>query len=525
MNLNPDICYQALLTHDRRFDGVFFVGVKTTGIYCRTVCPAKTPNFKSCTFYRNAALAERAGFRPCLRCRPELAPGNGIIDSVPRLAALAVNRIEDGALQEGTLEDLANDMGISTRHLRRVIEKEYGVSPIELAQTQRLLYAKRLLADTQISITEIAYASGFASVRRFNSLFKERYSLNPSDVRKSMASRSPKEKKEDENVIICEISYISPFDGQAILDFLKARSTAGVEFVEHDTYSRTAAFGKHKGWLKVELNETRAETCNDALSSHRHNSFRLTISESLAPALPNVVARVKRLFDTFANPETINGSLGDISSASPGLRVPGSFDGFEMAARAILGQQVTVSAATTLAGRVAAKFGLEITTPSPVLNRLTPDAQKIAGADIDDITILGITTSRASTLRSLAQAVIEGGLSLEPGADLERTVSTLLGIKGIGEWTAQYIAMRALGWPDAFPYSDLGIRKALNLTNNKEVLAQAEQWRPWRSYAAMHLWSGLSAKENGERRSKNEAKSKFEVKQKKQKSLKTLRKN
>lgn len=489
MNLDPDVCYQAVLTHDRRFDGVFFVGVKTTGIYCRTVCPAKTPMLKSCTFYHNAALAERDGYRPCLRCRPELAPGNGIMDSVPRLAAIAANRIEDGALCHGTLEELAVDMGISSRHLRRVVEKEYGVSPIELAQTQRLLCAKRLLADTEIPITEVAFASGFASVRRFNTLFKNRYGLNPTDIRKSTKTviksgssdherRASTPKSACGNVLLCDISYMPPFDWEKTLAFLKARSTAGIETVEDGKYMRTASFGKHHGWLIVE--PSNAESC-----------LRITISESLAPTFPNVVARVKRLFDTFADPVLIANGLGAIAEKSPGIRVPGAFDGFEMAVRAVLGQQVSVAAATTLSGRIAAKFGAVVETPFEKLSVLTPSAEKLAAADVSDITVLGITTSRAETLLNLARAVAAGKLSLEPGADVERTIETLVSLRGIGEWTAQYIAMRALSWPDAFPYADLGIRKALNMTNNKDVIAAGEKWRPWRSYAVMQLWTSL----------------------------------
>lgn len=486
MQLNPDICYQALLTHDRRFDGVFFVGVKTTGIYCRTVCPAKTPQFKSCSFYSNAALAERDGFRPCLRCRPELAPGNGIMDSVPRLAAIAANRIEDGALRNGTLDDLANDMGISSRHLRRVIEKEYGVSPIELAQTQRLLYAKRLLADTQIPITEIAFASGFSSVRRFNALFKERYALNPTDLRKSTrgfktgTSERAHPNSTDSNLLRCEINYAPPFDWERTLSFMKARSTAGVETIEEHKYYRTASFGKYKGWLTV-------------APSPQTDALCISISESLAPAFPSVVARVKRLFDTFADPIVISECLGELAEASPGIRVPGSFDGFEMAVRAILGQQVSVAAATTLAGRVAAKFGAQIETPFEKLNLLTPTAEKLAAAEVSDVITLGITTARAETLLNLARGVTNGSLSLEPGADVERTIETLQSIKGIGEWTAHYIAMRALSWPDAFPHADLGIRKALNMTSKNELIAASEKWRPWRSYAVMQLWNSLPA--------------------------------
>ncbi len=504
MNLNPDSCYQALLTHDRRFDGVFFVGVKTTGIYCRTVCPAKTPNFKSCAFYNNAALAEKDGFRPCLRCRPELAPGNGIMDSVPRLAAVAANRIEDGALQDGTLEELALDMGISARHLRRVVEKEFGVSPIELAQTQRLLYAKRLLADSQLPITEIAFASGFGSVRRFNTLLKERYGLNPSDIRKERA-------KKTHALIECDINLTPPFDWKTISSFLRARSIPGVEWFDGNSYMRTASFGKHHGWLRVGLDgaeesegkdesegdcDTRQYALDSAAgksnSKTNYSSLKLTVSDSLAPALPRVVARVKRLFDTYADPVAIADCLGDIAKPIPGMRLIGAFGGFEMAIRAILGQQVSVAAATTIAGRVAKKFGGEIETPYPELNLLSPEAASIAEAEVSDLTALGITKARAETILRLSQAVASGQISLEPGADVERTVKDLTALRGIGEWTAQYIAMRALSWPDAFPHGDLGLKKALGVTTEKQVLEAGEKWRPWRAYAVMHLWASLS---------------------------------
>ncbi len=479
MNLNTDAYYQAVLTHDPRFDGVFFVGVKTTGIYCRTVCPAKTPNIRSCLFFENAALAERAGFRPCLRCRPELAPGNGIMDSVPRLAAVAANRIEDGALSEGTLEDLARDMGISSRHLRRVIEKEYGVTPVELAQTQRLLHSKRLLADSQLSITEIAFASGFTSVRRFNALFLERYGLNPGQIRKSKKQCSTGAS----NHLVCQISYRPPFDWISILEFLEKRCCPGVEAVIDGSYMRTASVGRHHGWLAVK-------------QLPGNDSLLLEISESLAPVLPRIVARVKRLFDTYADPAIINDCLGELSIDSPGLRLIGAFDGFELATRAVLGQQVTVKAATLMAGRVASKFGTAIETPFPELNILTPEPSSMATLSVEDITTLGITRARAATLLALAE-VVANGLSLKPGADVERTTNDLTAIKGIGQWTAQYIAMRALGWPDAFPHGDLGLQKALAVSSDREVLQAGEKWRPWRAYAVMHLWARLSREAAG----------------------------
>lgn len=469
--LNPESCYQALLTHDPRFDGAFFVAVKSTRIYCRNVCPAKTPMFKNVTFYSNAAVAEMSGYRPCLRCRPELAPGNASVDSVSRLASLALNRIEDGALTDLGLEGLADEMGISSRHLRRVIESEFGVSPIQIAQTQRLLLAKRLLTDTKLSITEIAFASGFSSVRRFNALFLERYNLNPTELRKRL-------KEHDTPFLVCEVAYREPYDWVSMLAFLEGRACPGVEVIADDTYYRTVSFGKHSGWLAIKQNSQKL-------------TFSIQISMSLAPVLLNVVARCKRMLDTQADPFLIASTLGKLAEGREGLRVPGAFNGFDLALRAILGQQVSVKAASTLHGRIAQKFGIEVATPIAGLNRSAPMAKSLAKLKPEDLSGLGITGSRITSILALANAIASGELSLEPGQNVEQTVAKLKKLPGIGDWTAEYIAMRALSWPDAFPYSDLGIKKALALKNDKHVIEHAEKYRPWRSYAAMHLWKSL----------------------------------
>jgi AraC family transcriptional regulator of adaptative response / DNA-3-methyladenine glycosylase II len=470
--MTPALCYQALLSHDDRFDGVFFVGVSTTGIYCRTVCPARTPQPERCTFYPSAAAAERAGFRPCLRCRPELAPGNARIDAISRLASAVAGHIEDGALTEGAVTDLASEMRISDRHLRRVTLSAFGVSPIELAQTQRLLLAKRLLTDTNLPMTQVAYASGFSSLRRFNALFKERYRLNPTDLRRGRESVTLPE------VIVCEVAYRPPLDWDAMLQFLGARAVGGVEAVEGRRYLRAVAWKTHRGSITAE-------------PSGRKHALSITLSASLAPALLPILARIKRLFDLNANPRHIAAHLGPLAEAHPGLRVPGAFDGFETAVRAVLGQQVSVRAATTLAGRFAAAFGEPIQTPTPSLTHLPPTAAQIARVETNDIAALGITTARAHTILALARAVADGRVVLEPGSDVEETMTQLKTLPGIGEWTAQYIAMRALCWPDAFPHTDLGIYKALGETNPKRVLETAETWRPWRAYAVMHLWKSL----------------------------------
>jgi AraC family transcriptional regulator of adaptative response / DNA-3-methyladenine glycosylase II len=470
MNLNTNTCYQALLTHDVRFDGVFFVGVSTTGIYCRTVCTAKTPRRENCAFYPSAAAAERAGFRPCLRCRPELAPGNARIDAVSRLAADAAGRIEDGALTEMNVAELAAQMRVSDRHLRRVIEREFGVSPVELAQTQRLLLAKRLLTDTDLPITEIAFASGFSSLRRFNALFKARYRRRPTDLRRAAAV--PQE------TLVCEVAYRPPLDWRALVSFLVGRASSGVEAVEGDRYLRTVALDGRRGWIAVTPAKERP-------------ALRVELSASLAPALLPTLARVKRLFDLAAHPQQIAAHLGELAAALPGLRVPGAFDGFETAVRTILGQQISVRAATTLAGRFVRAFGEPIDTPFAGLAYLPATAERVARADSQELISLGIIAARANSILALARALTEGKIVLDPRADVERTMARLKEIPGVGEWTAQVIAMRALSWPDAFPHTDLGIYKALGETNPRRVLQIAEAWRPWRAYATLHLWKSL----------------------------------
>lgn len=472
MNIDPTVCYEALRTHDRRFDGVFFVAVRTTKIYCRTVCKAQVPRFENCGFHPSAASAEKAGYRPCLRCRPELAPGHSSVDAVSRQAAFAMSRIEDGALSNGGVDQLASEMGITSRHLRRVVESEYGVAPIELAQTQRLLMAKRLLTDTNLPLTTVALASGFSSLRRFNALFLERYRMNPSQLRKEKKSET------ESDTFACELTFRTPYDWNSILAFLRHRASPGVEFVDDEKYMRTVASAGHQGWISVEL-------------SKKQDALRVTVSNSLAPVLLNVIAKVKRLFDLQTTPSIIEEHLGVLAKHSPGLRVPGAFDGFEVAVRAILGQQVSVKGATVLAGRVAKLLGQKIETPFAELNILTPTASAMARVEPKALAALGIIGTRTASLIQLAKCIDNGDFILEPGSDVETTKTLMKEIPGIGDWTAEYVAMRCLDWPDAFPYSDLGIKKALGLKADKAILETAEAWRPWRSYAAMHLWKSL----------------------------------
>jgi AraC family transcriptional regulator of adaptative response / DNA-3-methyladenine glycosylase II len=478
MTLDSDICYRALRARDARFDGRFFVAVSSTRIYCRPVCTVKPPRRENCRFFPSAAAAESGGYRPCLRCRPELAPGNSSVDATTRLAQSAASLIEDGTLQEGGFDTLAGRLGITDRHLRRAFGAEFGVSPVEFAQTQRLLLAKRLLTDTALPVTEVVFASGFGSVRRFNALFKQRYRLRPGQLRR--LQRAGVGAAAD--TLEFELSFRPPFHWAALTAFLGARAIAGVEAVESGRYRRTVrvAEGKreHAGWIAVAM-------------SPKKPTLRVAVSASLARALPPVLSRVKALMDLACHPADVAQVLGPLAKWHPGLRVPGAFDGFEMAVRAILGQQVTVAGASTLAGRFAAKFGDAVETPFDSLKTLFPTAGRVAEMTAGEVARIGMPGARARTIVALARAVADGRLSLVPNADIEATLDGLRALPGVGEWTAQYIAMRALSWPDAFPHSDLGIMKALGETDARRVLALGEAWRPWRAYAVMHLWQSL----------------------------------
>jgi AraC family transcriptional regulator of adaptative response / DNA-3-methyladenine glycosylase II len=476
---DPASCYQALLAHDARFDGQFFVGVASTRIYCRPVCRVRVPKRQNCSFYPSAAAAEAAGFRPCLRCRPELAPGYASVDASQRLAHAAASLIEDGTLSDAGLNDLAARVGSSERHLRRVFAAEFGVAPVAYAQTQRLLLAKRLLTDTALPITEIALAAGFGSLRRFNTLFRERYRLQPRDLRKTPEAAARGE-------LVFELAYRPPYAWEPQIGFLALRCAEGVESVSGGRYLRTVVIARgttiHCGWIAV---AHRA----------RRNTLQVTLSDSLARVVPDVLARVKHLFDLSCRPDEITHHLGVFAADRPGLRVPGAFDGFEMAVRAVLGQQITVRAACTLAGRLAGTFGEPVKTPFAGLRCTFPAPTNLAAASGDELGSLGITRSRQRAIHALAAACAAGELVLAPGADIERTLEKLRSLPGIGEWTAQYIAMRALAWPDAFPHTDYGVMKALDETAPRRVLEIAEQWRPWRAYAVVHLWDTLSLKE------------------------------
>lgn len=476
MEIDSDRCYRALRARDARFDGRFFVGVTSTGIYCRPICPSRPPKRENCTFHPSAAAAEAAGFRPCLRCRPELAPGNASIDAGARLAQQAASLIEDGVADGGSVDAIAARLGISDRHLRRVFQTEFGVAPIAYAQTHRMLLAKRLLTDTRLAVTDVALASGFHSVRRFNALFRERYRLNPTELRRAAAPRAVADR------FTFELAFRPPFDWQALLDFFAARSIAGVDDVKGDAYRRTLRMAvrgaEHTGWIEVR-------------PVARKHTVRVSVATSFAKVLPAVLAQTKRVFDLACDPGQVEAALGDLAAANPGLRVPGAFDAFELAVRAVLGQQITVQAARTLAGRLAERFGTPIDTPFDGLTRLFPAPAALATLSYGDIAELGIVATRARTIVALAQGFASGSVVLEPGADADTSIERLRALPGIGDWTAQYLAMRALAWPDAFPHTDYGVMKALGEKNPRRVLAMAEAWRPWRAYAVMHLWQSL----------------------------------
>ena len=481
MRLDPATCYRALRARDARFDGCFFVAVSSTRIYCRPICTVRAPLRENCSYYPSAAAAETAGYRPCLRCRPELAPGNAPVDAVQRTARAAARLIEEGAINDSGIEDAARRLGISDRHLRRAFRAELGVSPVEFAQTQRLLLAKQLLTDTAMPVTEVAFASGFGSLRRFNALFRSRYRLQPGRLRKAAAGdASPVGLR-------FELGYRPPYDWPWISGFLATRAIAGVEQVDDGAYRRTvriASGGKeHSGWLEVSPASRGARTEKPAL--------RVTLSASLAKALPPVLARVKAVFDLACHPSAVAQALGTLAADAPGVRVPGAFDGFEIAVRAILGQQISVAGARTLGGRFAAAFGEPLETPFEELVAVFPRPQDVAAAPPARIAKLGMPSARAASIHRLARALADGELDLTPGANVDATLARLRALPGIGEWTAQYIAMRALGWPDAFPHTDLGVMKALGEKDPKRVLAAAEALRPWRAYAVMHLWRSL----------------------------------
>ena len=487
-----DARYRALASRDARFDGRFFTGVTSTGIYCRPVCSVKTPRRENCRFFELAAQAERAGFRPCLRCRPELAPqvlAWSTQDASHILARQAARLLDEPEAwpQEGpTVQALAQRLGVSDRHVRRIFEAHYGVSPLQYLQTRRLLTAKQLLADTDLPIAQVAASSGFHSLRRFNAAFVAHYGLNPSTLRRAGS-------RPEGQASAVRLGYRPPYDWQAMLDFYAARQIPGLEHVAGSdqptpalarTWQLQAGGHTHTGWLQLQF------------APERHQVL-LQVSDSLRGVLPQLIRRVRVLLDLDADPEAIHAVLGATFPHGAGLRVPGCMDGFELAVRAVLGQQITVAAARTLASRLVTRLGAPVATSVPGLTHLFPTAGQLAalgdGAG-EALGQLGIVRQRQAAIVALARAV-DAGLALHPGVDVAATITALKALPGIGDWTAQYIAMRALRWPDAFPAGDVALHNALHLRDERQPARAAEAasqpWRPWRSYAVLRAWATL----------------------------------
>ncbi|HMF99814.1 MAG TPA: AlkA N-terminal domain-containing protein [Gemmatimonadaceae bacterium] len=500
-----DVYARALDARDARFDGVFFVGIITTRIYCRPVCPARVSYHDHRRFFHSAAAAEREGFRPCMRCRPELAPGLALVDAVSRLARDAVNRIAAGALNGHSVAELARDLGVSERHLRRALEREVGASPLELAQTHRLLLAKRLLADTGLAITRIAYASGFQSLRRFNAAFRTQYRMAPSALRGGSGKLA---EPTDNEPVRLSLAYRSPFAWNPLLGFLRQDAVDGIEVVDERRYGRTVEVEGHTGFVFIENAGARGggrETApaNAGLRRARRltkvstGNVSVAISPSLVPALMPLLARLRYLFDLDAEPTVIDahlgqGSLGGLVARRPGVRIPGAFDGFDVALRAILrgrarGNRVG-AASGDLPARVAAALGEPIETGIPSLSRLAPTAARVADAGVGRLQSLGVPRRRATAAITVAELVADRKLVLSPGSDPIATRRLLTEIDGIGDQLALVIVMRTLSWPDALPAADSALQRAANVSSPGALEALGEQWRPWRTYAALNLW-------------------------------------
>jgi AraC family transcriptional regulator of adaptative response / DNA-3-methyladenine glycosylase II len=475
------VCEQARLSRDARFDGLFFTAVTSTRIYCRPVCPAPAPKPANIRYYASAAAAEAAGFRPCLRCRPELAPGNATWHRGEHVVARALKLIEAGALAGQSLEQLAARVGVGPRQLRRLFVTHLGAPPIHVHTTRRLLFAKQLLTETALPVTEVALAAGFGSLRRFNAAFALANRLPPRELRQQPRAAT-------DAALVLRLGYRPPYDFDALLAFLQTRALPGVERVDAHAYLRVFGNTETAGWLRL-----------SAWPGGEH-ALKLELHGAAPAQLLPLVTRLRRMFDLDADPRVIAATLGTTAVLKPmlrkrpGLRLPGGWDGFEIAVRAVLGQQVSVAAARTLATRIVQRHGTALSTPLPEgLQCLFPTPAQLADADLRE---LGITTARAATIRGIAQALLDGRVDFRAEQPLDEFVSSWVTLPGIGDWTAQYIAMRALSHPDAFPAADLILRRAAapggpELTT-KALTTLAESWRPWRAYAVMHLWRSAS---------------------------------
>jgi AraC family transcriptional regulator of adaptative response / DNA-3-methyladenine glycosylase II len=484
--LQNEIYERARLARDARFDGQFYIAVKTTGIYCRPICPVMSPKRENVTFFLSAAAASEAGYRPCLRCRPECAPGTPAWSGTSTTVRRGLRLIAGGALDEGNVEVLAERLGVTSRHLRRLFTKHLGASPLAVAHTQRLHFAKRLIDDTTMPMTHISVAAGYGSVRRFNDAFIKTYGRSPRELRKVSANGSAGRKSA---TLTLRLPYRAPFDWHSLLQFFADRATPGVESVAGDVYRRTISVNDEHGIVEV-----RQGTQQGYLS--------MTLHGVRTNALYEVIQRMRELFDLDAPVADIGDVLGRDKKLRaqlrkhPGVRVPGTWNGFELTVRAILGQQVSVKAATTLAGRIAARYGEPLRAAcgvDPALTHVFPSPDRLRLARLHN---LGLVRSRAETVRRVAAAAVQGELNFDPSQDPETFCAALTSLRGVGDWTAQYVAMRVLKYPDAFPATDLGLLKALmhpERTTPTIIRQHAEAWRPWRAYAAMLMWNSLAA--------------------------------
>lgn len=483
VDLDVDACYRAFRTRDSRFDGRLFTGVKTTGVYCRPICPARTPRRENMVFFLTAAAAQEAGFRPCLRCRPETAPNLAAWRGTSNTVCRALSLIEAGALDESNVGRLSERLGVGDRQLRRLFQQHLGASPIAVAQTRRVLLALQLLHETELSMADVALGAGFMSIRRFNEVFQDLYGRPPGALRRAGRRETARTSRGEVNLLL---RYRPPYDWPAMLQFLEARAIRGVETVASGRYARTIDIDGVHGVVTVE------HGTGDALKA--------TIQFPRLSALPGIITRLRRVFDLAADPQAITAQLAEdallapLVGARPGLRVPGAWDGFELCVRAVLGQQITVRAAAGLAAKLVSTYGdpLSLTASAPDgLTHVFPRADRLASVDPDS---LGMPRSRARTLTMLSGAVAADPGMLGAGRSPAECLERLRAIPGVGEWTAQYIAMRELREPDAFPAGDVGLLRALTDADGKrptsrELLARAERWRPWRAYAAQHLWA------------------------------------
>lgn len=497
--LDDTAAYQVITARDARFDGRLFVGVTSTGVYCRPICRVRTPLRKNCRFFETPAQAEAAAFRPCMKCRPEIAPGAGlpwtVMDASRTLARQAADALDaqasNGPAQASnaasseapSLVHIAERLGVSDRHLRRIFQAEHGVTPLQYLQTRRLLLAKQLLTDTRLPIAQVALASGFNSLRRFNAAFAENYRMSPSRLRGEVDEAA----FDTQAAIAVKLGYRAPYNIGALLRFLAQRAVPEVEVVADRRVRRSLRAGTVApvaGWVEAEFPATAPIVL-------------LRFAPELAAASGRVVAAARRWLDLDAQPQAIDAALANLPGA-PGLRLPGSLDAFELAVRAVLGQQVTVAAARTLARRLVERFGEPLQTPWEDVSRGFPSPAALAAARIEQIAELGIIRTRAGAIQAIAQAWPELSALLALRAGPELLIERLCALPGIGPWTAHYIAMRALGWPDAFPPNDVAVLKALKqlfeTTTQREADAHAQAWQPWRAYAVLRLWNSLETK-------------------------------